>query len=170
VTPGWWRRNTFALGAVIVLVPATALIVGGHEWWSMYQAAPLFAATAEEGSEIEYARATWGPATAVEESSDEVPEGAKLIVVEVPVDPADRPVACNVPVLRELGGEQRQWDTASYDVDWSYENPTLCDSEATGPFTIAVPYLVPDDAVGPFGVDLVLSDQLPGFLRLTVSP
>jgi len=173
MTRRWWSRNALALTAVAVLAPVTGLMIIGNEWWGTYQAAPVFPTTVAPGDEISYAGATWGPATIhvrPDDPDSDLPEGTTVYVVEVPLDPDSGPVRCSPPTLRELEGGQRQWDDAVSFVDWDYERPTLCDSEAVGPFTIAVPFLVPDDAVGPFGVDFLLTDELPGFLRLVVSP
>lgn len=169
---GWWRRNAVALAAVAVLLPATGFVVTANEWWAINQSQPVFPTTAEAGARVMFADAEWGPASAEDWSaaSVDLPPDAKVIVVEVPVDPGDATVACTAPVLRELGGAGRQWSEATYEVGWDDDRPTFCSSEVSGPFTIAVPFLLPADAEGPFGVDLTLGDELPGFLRLVVVP
>jgi hypothetical protein len=170
---GWWRRNAVALIAVAVLLPATTAIVVGYEWWGYHQSRPEIPVTVDAGATADFAGATWGPATAeplTPGPSDEVPAGAKLVVVQVPVDPDGDVPVCASPSLRELGGEGRQWNEATADVDWDYELPTLCDSEATGPFTVSVPFLLPQDATGPFGVEFAVGDELPRYLRLVVDP
>lgn len=175
VTPGWWRRNAFALAAVAVLVPATAVVVGGNEWWDVYSSRPVFAQAVPSGDEATFGGATWGPATAdfVSPGSDvDLPADARLIEVRVPVQPEDEPVSCFTPVLRELEGAGRQWDEADYDFSAEYdpEQSTSCPFDRSDPYTVVVRFLVPADAIGPFGLDFSMGDQLPRFLRLVVAP
>lgn len=170
---GWWRRNVVALVAVAVLAPVTGLVITANEWWAWNQAKPVFATTASPGEEIDYAGATWGPATATITApgpDDDVPPGTQLVVIEVPVAPGADGTACLSPTLRELSGASRQWNEATSHVDWDFELATFCDSEATGPFTLSLPFLLPADADGPLGVDIQIVDELPGFLRLVVVP
>lgn len=169
----WGRRNALALGAVAILLPAAVLIPTAVEWWRWSQNDPLFPTTAAAGERVVWAGAAWGPATAVDETgtyADDAPSGTRVIVVELPVDAEGETPDCATPVLRELGGQGRQWDAAVTEVDWPYEQPTYCETGSEAPFTVAVPFLVPDDARGPFGVELTVPDQLPGFLRLEVIP
>lgn len=169
VKNGWWRRNAIALCATALLLPITALIVAGNEWWERNQGRPAFATTAAAGDSIRWADAAWGPASITDETASyaaDVPGGAKLVVVRVRVDPQAPGLACSIPVLRELGGGQRQWSSALSDIDWAYELPTSCESEDRAPFVVSVPFLVPDDADGPFGIEFTVVDELPGFLRL----
>ncbi|NYF17013.1 hypothetical protein HDC37_001841 [Microbacterium sp. AK009] len=173
MTRGWWRRNALPLGAVAILLPVGVLVPTGVEWWRWSQADPVFPTTAAAGESVEWAGATWGPATAVDQTSlyaADAPAGTRVLVVEIPVDPGDLSPLCTTPALRELGGAGRQWGEATTEVDWRYERPTSCESGSPVPFTVSVPYLVPDDARGPFGVELTVPDELPGFLRLEVIP
>ena len=174
MTATWWRRNRLALAAAVVLLPATALVVTGNEWWLMNRGQPVFPTTAEAGAEVTFAGAVWGPvavdATAAASIDEDLPADARVLVVEVPIDPGDEGVACTPPILRELDGAGRQWNAATDEVRWDDDRPTFCSLEQTGPFTLAVPFLLPHDADGPFGVEFALSDELPGFLRLVVVP
>jgi hypothetical protein len=169
---GWWRRNLTALIAVAVLVPATALVLGGNEWWFMYQGRAALPVTAASGERPAFGDAQWGPAS-VREVTDpdlDIPPGTKILLVEVPVDPEDGPLSCTVEGLRELTGAGRQWDANSTGFFWDDPRPTSCDPEAAGASAFAVPFLVPDDATGPFGLELSVVDELPRYLRLTVVP
>lgn len=171
MTRAWWRRNALAIGAVAVLLPLTGLTISGVEWWQMNQAQPVFATTVAAGDTVEYAGGTWGPAVVRSQApgpDDDLPADGRLLVVEVPVDPHGKMLGCDVPALRELDGMQRRWQNALGDVDWDYRNPTVCPSDSTAPFTIEVPYLLPDGVSGPLGLDFALADELPGFLRLGV--
>ena len=170
---GWLRRNTAALIATAVLLPVTGLVVGADKWWDANQGAPVFATEVATGDQVTWAGATWGPATArwaQEDPAAGLPDGARVLLVEVAVDPKGRGILCATPQLQELTGAGRHWADAIGDLDWAYEQPSACSSELTTPFTIEVPFLVPDDVGGPLGVDFSLADQLPGFLRLVVVP
>lgn len=169
VTARWWRRNAVALAAVAVLLPTTAVVVGGNEWWNANQAQPVFPTTVDPGTTVEFGGATWGPArwgTVAADTASDAPAGARVVVIEVPVDPHGRILSCRIPMLREAGGENRRWGDALADVDWSYDTESSCPSDEAASFTIEVPYLVPDDAAGPFDLELALTDQLPGYLVL----
>jgi hypothetical protein len=169
VTARWWRRNAIALAAVAVLLPTTAVVVGGNEWWNANQADPVFPTTVGPDTTVEFGGATWGPArwgTVAADTASDAPAGARAVVIEVPVDPRGKILSCGSPMLRETGGENRRWINALADVDWSYDAQSSCPSDEAVPFTIEVPYLVPDDATGPFDLELALTDQLPGYLVL----
>jgi len=169
VSARWWRRNAAALVAVAVLLPTTAAVIGAGEWWGANQGRPSIPTTIEARETGDFAGATWGPVRIGTPSADalaDAPEGTRVIVVEVPVDPHGTTVSCGIPLLRETGGAQRRWNDALTDLDAGSRNPSQCPSDATAPFTIEVPYLVPSDAVGPFGLELTLGDQLPRYLLL----
>lgn len=171
VTARWWRRNAVALAAVAVLLPITAVVVGGNEWWNANQAGPVFPTTVDAGTTVDYGGATWGPArwgTVAADTASDAPAGARAVVIEVPVDPHGKILSCSTPMLRETNGEGRRWSDALADLDWNDDNPSSCPSDDAAPFTIEVPYLVPDDAAGPFDLELTLSDQLPGYLLLRI--
>ena len=86
--------------------------------------------------------------------------------------PADEPISCLSPLLRETGGAQRQWDEASFELDRDYDPSlkTSCDSELPIRYSLTLDYLVPADATGPFALELSTGDALPQFVRLVVEP
>lgn len=175
MTPGWWRRNALALAAAAVLLPATAIVIGGSQWWAHYGEEPVFAHSVAAGAEERFAGAVWGPAKATTRPAggeEDLPADARVVEVRVPVAPGERAVACIPPVLRELQGAQRQWDVAWAMAGTAYhpDEFTSCAAERVDPYTVVVPFLVPADAVGPFGVEFTPRDELPRFLRLDVVP
>lgn len=174
----WWRRNRRALLAVVILIPLTVGVAGGWEFWKRVQGRPTFAVTAAAGSTIDFDGITFGPATAAEVSSpaiDLAPD-SKVISVSVPVDRHGAATACSIPVLRELGGQGRLWEADHQLLRWDSSLYTFCpsdpkwDSFPDGPFTIDVPFIVPDDVSGELGVEFTLIDELPRYLRLVVVP
>jgi hypothetical protein len=179
VTRAWWRRNAVALIALPVLVALALGGMGGWEWWKQNQAEPIFPVTAAAGESIEFGDVTWGPATASVQTPSidaDMPPGAQLLAVEIPVDRHGEPTACSVRLLREVGGAERSWEADALQADWDYRKHTFCptdptaDSYPAGRFSLEVPFFVPADATGPFEVEVVLSDELPRVLRLEVTP
>lgn len=164
--------------ALVVLVPVTVGVFVGWEWWKVARYEPTFATTAQQGSAVDVADITFGPATATEVSLQGVrpPEGTKILWVRVPVDRHGAATGCIVRGLRELHGQGRFWNEDSGDVGWDYRLFTACpmdrgsDLFPPGPFQIDVPFIVPDDVAGPLGVEFVLPDELPSFVRLVVAP
>jgi hypothetical protein len=175
---GWWRRNRRALIAVIILLPLTAGVAGGWEWWKRVQGRPTFATIAPAGEAVDFGGITFGPATAEEITVPDVdlPENTTVIAVDVEIDRHGATTACSTPVLRELSGEGRLWEADMSKVGWASRYYTFCpsdpdqDSFPTGPFSIDVPFIVPDDVVGELGVEFLVVDELPRYVRLVVSP
>ena len=100
------------------------------------------------------------------------PADARVLRVRIDVDPGDPPLPCAEPILRELDGAQREWraDTDELSTDWDPLFPASCSSEATGPYTLDARWVIPLDATGPFGVDLVSTELWPENLRFVVEP
>ena len=168
---GWWRANAIALGALVVLIPATAATISWNEWAGIRQATASEPISLAPGESAEYAGASVGPASAEFTDLPLVPQGARVITVTVRIDPGDPAIACPEPVLREVGGAQRQWN-AHDDLgrEPSSNRWTFCDSEATAPYDMEIDYLVPDDASGPFTVELSSGTELPAFVSAVVAP
>lgn len=157
---GWWRRNRLALIACAVLLPATFGIIGWNEWSTAFAGWRTAAFEAEAGRAVDFGGASWGPATVAEVAPSaefDVPQGAELIEVTVPVVPGGEEPSCFPPVLRETGGAQREWKHGGYlFLGW---DDTSCSLMGSEPFELVVPYLIPSDAEGPFVVELeVLSE------------
>lgn len=173
---GWWRRNAWPLAACAVLLPAVFGIIGWAEWddyFSGHESRPI---TARPNASIDYAGASWGPAEIVELPPPEgyaPPAGSRILEVTVAVDPADDdPIGCLPPTLHEMGGAERQWDERTYELGEGYEPGewNSCAGSGTEPFAIVVPFVVPDDAVGPFALHIVVAERLPEYLRLPLGP
>lgn len=175
---GWWRRNRGALLALGILVPVTVGVFCGWEWWKTASGQPTFAVTAQQGESIDLGGVTFGPArvTKTTIADTEIPAGTKILAVRVPVDRHGGVTGCQVYALRELDGRERVFEADTALVPWDYNRYTLCpmDPEAelfpAGPFSIDVPFIVPDDVDGPLGVELLIVDELPRYARLVVVP
>lgn len=169
---GWWRRNAVALGAVAVLLPLTAGVVAVNEWSEFDAGHATRPVTVHSGDSTVYAGATVGPARAGVEDESSAPPGTKVVMARVLVDPGAEPIACSPPVLREIGGTQRQWNEASLVLDLPYdpERRSSCDSALPIRYSLTLAYIVPVDAEGPFTVDLETAAEYPNYVRLIVSP
>lgn len=176
---GWWRSNAVALVALALLIPAVVVIIGGNEWNDGSAGRPWQPIGVSPGESAAYGEAQIGPASAElisAESADDreltVPDGMRVVVTTVRVDPGSPAISCLPLVLRERDGAQRQWNGARLEVDWPFDaaQPTSCDRDAVAPYSLVTPFLVPDDARGPFAVDIAGVDELPRFVRLDVAP
>ena len=169
---GWWRRNAVALGALVVLGPALGATVAWHEWSEADSGIPAAPVVVEPGQDARYGEATVGPAVADFVDDPLGPSDAKVLRVQIDIDPETSGLACAEPMLRELEGAQREWDadTSSLTTDWDPLRPASCSSDLTEPYTLDVRYVVPRDAVGPFGVDVISSELWPDNVRFVVEP
>lgn len=168
MTGGWWRRNILALAALALLIPGTALVIGGNEWWNYFSGRPVLPAEVAADESASYGGSVFSNANLAPLSAAglEVPAGTRALLVTIDVDPTADAEGCGAPSLHELEGAGRAWRMSAA-LDWyDMERPTACRSEPEGPYTIATPFLVPADATGPFAVEVVTAGELPRFLRL----
>lgn len=171
---GWWRRNALALGAVAVLLPATALTIGLQEWNDYFSGQPSAPIHVAAGDSVEFAGATWGPVRssfANDTTGLDMPADAELFIAAVPVDPGADAAGCLPPTLVEAG-TSRQWNesTSRLGLPYRADEPTSCVPDAEEPYTIYVPFVIPSDAAGPFWVDVSSAETLPEFLRFELEP
>lgn len=168
---GWWRSNALALGALVVLVPATYAALTWNEWSPVLQNSGSQAITLQPGDEVEYAGATIGPASAEFTELPDMPAHSRVVTVTLHIDPGDPPIACDKPQLRELGGSGRTWNLREdLGRDWNPDLKTFCDREVEQPYELLIDYLVPDDASGPFVVELKSVEGWPQFVSAVVEP
>jgi hypothetical protein len=168
---GWWRTNRVALIALLVLVPALVVTVAWTQWSYFDEFRASRPVLVQPGDTVRYAEATVGPVSADWGDTAKAPKGTRVVVVQVPVEPGHPAIACASPLLRETA-TGRTWDAATYDLSWESDDdhPTYCPSDATKPYVLSVGYIVPDDASGPFTVDLDSADSWPSFVSAVVTP
>lgn len=172
MTRGWWRRNAISLAAIAVLLPVTVGVIAVNEWseWDLGHATKPI--TVPAGETVSYAGATIGPARAEFTDDPLAPPGTRVVSTTVLVDPGDSPIVCRTPHLREAEGAGRQWDEASLELERDFDaaRNTFCSSEMPIRYSLTLDYLVPDDAEGPFVIELESGEELPVFVRLTIEP
>lgn len=174
--PSWWRRNLVALIAMVVLVPATAAAIGWQEWYQYFGfgARAFSAVEVAEGDTAELGGAIWGPVRGgvVEELTGlDVPAGTRLIGVAVPVRASTAGIGCQMPTLVEQS-TGREWHSVRLEIGlpWSADEPETCISEEAGSYDLILPYVVPEDATGPFWVDVEPYGVGGEFLRFSFEP
>lgn len=172
MTRGWWRRNAVSLASVAVLVPVTVGVIAVNEWSDYDLGHATKPITVAVGETVMYSGATIGPAKAEFADDPLAPAGTRVVSATVLVTPGSSPIACTTPVLREAGGAGRQWDEASFELDRDFdtERNTFCDSDVPIRYALTLDYLVPDDAIGPFAIEVESGDELPEFVRLVIEP
>jgi hypothetical protein len=170
----WWRSNRLALIALAVLAPATVLGVGWHEWYQYYGygARPYIPVAVDDDESAELAGATWGPVRGGELDDItglDVPAGATVIAVGVPVDPEAKGVGCMSPVLvdQQTG---REWKSARSEIGLLShpDEPEICVSDTAAPYELILPFVVPDDVEGPFWVDIAPYNAGGSFVRFSL--
>lgn len=178
---GWWRRNALALGVTAVLLPATVLGAGWWEWKYAYpdSGQPIWAVEPGSSGTAELKGATWGPVrakTVTDVAGMDVPPDARLILVVVPVTPTGTTApGCWHPKLVEQR-TGRVWLSARYElgVPGNPEEPESCvaaaDGERAEPYSLVLPYVVPDDAEGPFWVEVEPLFSGSRYVRFPVDP
>lgn len=157
----WLRRNALALGVLVVLLGASAAIVGGVPWRAYHGASD--AIVVDGTATLAGATFSDGRLEPLPGDSDvEVAPGAEGLVFVVDVDPGDTPPLCLPPLLREQAGAGREWSVRP--TYWSDPDRTTgCRSDVDAPYTIATPFVVPA-GTGPVFVDLRVAEE-GSFLR-----
>ena len=165
---GWWKTNALALGALVVLLPAGAVAIGWNDWTAANSTAlnRVTPVIASAGETVELSGATWGPIRSASIDDTEgmtTPPNTRVIGVAIPVkpDPVDPgspgdPVKCDSPLIIEQS-TGRQWNESSVELGFDYSSTEYseCDSTVTEPYEIIVPFAIPEDAEGPFWIDVV---------------
>jgi len=166
----WLRRNAVALVAVAVLLPGTAAAVSLNAWQDLLATTTT---TVAPGETARLGAADVGDARARFDSGVEgIPRGTRVVAARIDIHPRGEEFTCFVPTLREIGGAGREWNDSTMSLDRPYdaERATYCDADEKAPYTLEIDYLVPDDAEGPFVLELSSSSAFGEELLLVVEP
>lgn len=173
-TVGWWRRNRIALLAIVVLLPVIGIGTWLYQWQIGFSMKPAqTAVVAKADSTVDLNGATWGPIQAGEArdvTGLDVPEDTRVIISIIPVDPDADEVHCEAPRLVQQS-TGRQWKPLRSELGVPYvtEEYERCNPGLAEPYQLVVAFVVPDDASGPFWVDVTsLTDAR--FVRFSIDP
>ncbi|WP_152545324.1 hypothetical protein [Microbacterium sp. CH12i] len=168
-----------ALAALVVLVPTTVFVIGGNEWQDYFLYRSTVPIDANADGTVELDDTTWGPARSAElddTSAYTVPAGVRVIVVAVAVDPHGEPPGCLSPQLVEQS-TGRQWNEmrSELGIPYSSEESSSCivatdDEPVIDPYELILAFGVPDDAEGPFWVEVSPTDAIPYLARFSIDP
>lgn len=146
----WWRRQRVALTALIV---AAAAVVAVHVWLDVLPASTGDPSTveAEDGSaeiagqtlSVESAR--WG--------EFEAPEGSRTLSIRIDSRGGPQATTCGLFTLAEAEGD-RVWSNARSVLDVPFDAGESYCQEASGPYALLAVFLLPDDADGPFVLEV----------------
>lgn len=146
---GWWRRNALALGALVLLVPASYVAFDTIEFASFRT--PMFAVAANETATVDGWQFEDVRLRRVDPVSVGAPPGSAPAVVSVRVQPGASTVLCFSPALLDPV-DGREWRTAA-ELTWSPgdHQQTYCpSSEIATDYDLAAIVLLPaefaDDA------------------------
>ena len=159
----WWRQQRTAL---IALVVAAAAMVGATVWLDVLPSIRPTDRVIEAESSVELAGQTLslGPA---EWGEFEAPDGARTLSVRLSSTGGFDASNCGQATLTETDSA-RTWLSSRADLDVPYdEGESSCIAE-TASYRILLVFLLPDDADGPFVLDLEGSDD--DLARFIVEP
>ena len=164
----WIKRNWIALATVAVLLPATALVIGGNEWRDYTTGRPVDPIMPDASGQISLGDTHFSllDATLMRPQPETLPEGVRAVEVTVHVEPANDGVSCSAPTLVETS-TGREWSEASLRLVGASMPQSLCAGPGiTVPYELRALYAVPEGAQGPFTIDVVIAEELPSFARL----
>lgn len=169
----WWRRNRWALLALLVLVPAALAASLSIDAFGYLASRPSVITVVERGDVATLGEArirvldSWSaPAESARGEQYAVPEGTALVSVTLELDAgaASEDFTCQLRLLQT--NPDRRWSHGFTDTDYfpGREMPDGVPSSCVWdqrPFPFEVTFLIPEDAVDAVVLEVVTSDQLP---------
>lgn len=150
----WWRRQRRAL---IALAIAAVAMLGATVWLDVLPSIRPTDRVIEAESSVDIAgqTLTLGPA---EWGEFETPEGSQTLSVRLSSTGGSAADRCGQITLTETDSD-RSWLSSREDLDVSYdEGESSCIAEPAS-YRILLTFLLPDDADGPFLLDIEGSDD-----------
>jgi hypothetical protein len=178
---GWLRRNGIALGAVVVLVPASLFVTFSSDWLSYWQQRASSPVAVERGADVGFGGAEWRVTEVQRIRSADLaadagaPPGTDALVVSVTVSPDGATAPSCLLTLEETreGAPPRSWsaDTGAgidLDLGLGLDVPLSCDPEQTGEYTLEAVFVVPADTGDALRLNIEVIDELPRYLSVTL--
>lgn len=152
----WLRTHRLSLTALMFCIAAVA---GVHLWLDVMPIADRQnqAITVVDGGKVEIA----GQELTLENARwDEypAPDGARVVTVHMRGSGGPESTTCGRVTLSEVHGS-RTWLDANDVIDVPYEAGTSSCTKESAPYDIISVFLVPDDAEGPFFLDIAGEDR-----------
>ena len=182
---GWLRRNSRALVAIVVLLPATLGIMFANQWIGYFEQWPSRPVDAAAGEALEYGNARWSivatdrvPGTSPAGRERDLPDGTDLVVVTVRVDPTGFgpdgvPDLCTARLEESGGGTvTRSWSNGSRGALLGGAGPLLtsCSSEVSTRYSFEAEFVVPAGAgeSSSFTINIAVPGFLPEYGRFAL--
>lgn len=146
----WWRKQRIAL---IALLAAAAAVVGVHVWFDVLPSSTAAASVvdARDGAaEVAGQRFTLDSARGDE---FEAPSGSRTLSIRIESSGGTDATTCGPFTLAEVRGD-RVWTNARSALDVPFEAGESYCQEGSGPYVILAVFLLPDDADGPFVLEI----------------
>jgi hypothetical protein len=183
---GWFRRNSRALLAILVLLPATLGIMFANQWLGQLDERPSRPVDVAVGDSVDYGRASWTiagtervPGTSAAGRERDLPPGTDLIVVTVGVSPSGPGTdgeqdLCSVRLEESRSdGTTRSWSNAAGGrIDLGGDGPaiTSCSAGLSSPYVFDAEFVVPVETgdVDTLTADIVVVHALPEYARFAL--
>lgn len=146
----WWRRQRVALTALLV---AAAAVVAVHVWLDVLPAATGDPTTIDAGDGAAEIAGQTLVVDSVRWDEFEAPEGSRTLSIRIDSGGGADATICGVFTLAEADGD-RVWSNARSVLDVPVEAGESYCQEASGPYVILAVFLLPDDADGPFVLEV----------------
>lgn len=146
----WWRRQRVAVTALLV---AAAAVVAVHVWLDVLPTATGDPRTIEAvdgtaeiaGQTLSVASARW--------DEFEAPGGSRTLSIRIDSGGGSEATTCGLFTLAEAEGD-RVWSNARSALDVPFEAGESYCQEASGPYALLAVFVLPDDADGPFVLEI----------------
>lgn len=146
----WWRRQRVALVALLL---AAMAVVGVHVWFDVLPASTdgTTVVEAREGA-AEIAGQSLALDSARWDEFD-APDGSRTLSIRLESGGGTDATTCGQFTLAEAEGD-RVWSNARSVLDVPFDAGESYCQEASGPYGILAVFLLPDDAGGPFALEV----------------